>query len=362
MSGRRPPKFCPQCGATLPPDSPRFCIECGTTLQRGDQPAAPAVPVPAAGNATVRLGNARAPQSVIGGTVKLPTSGAIPPGLWVRDEPPGLEDVVAIYPPLRAVAGGWSGQRGRGWKLVERAARGTRQVFTFVSTVDWFPAPGCGGGLHLAVQIGASSQAEEGRERRGFRYRIGSSGPMEVLESHWHTKQGAVLQLPLPQIQLMAPPRIPRVSDFEEGIETMSAGEATRWAAGGATQGLYQLRLDWPNQEHTPAGRGITLLPLPKDITPTPWWQRLLSGGLPNRYAVRIERPFICTVEEWERRMPRIRDEARSLGLDIEAALAAEWWLDQHGHDGVIFTAARERYEAEQVLIAFRRSQLVRVQ
>lgn len=355
------PKFCGKCGAALPPGQPRFCIECGQPLRGAGAPAeapAPASATKGPAGATVRLGNARVEQSVIGGTVQLPSSGAVPPGIWVRDEPPGPADVVAIYPPLRAVKGGWSGQTGRGWRRVERAAAGSRMIFRFEADVEWFPAPGCGGGRRLAVRVAASSQAVEGKERRGFRYGLRRDGPMQVIAANWLDGAGG----PLPQIQIMAPPRVPRVSDFDEEVATMPDREAALWAVGTLTPGLHRLRLDGlPAQEHTPVGRGISLIPLPEGERAPSWWQRLTGGLGEVRYRVRLERPFVCALAEWEQRLPRVRDEARQLGLDLDPAQAAEWWLDRYGHDGVIFTAAAARYSAERVVIAFRRAQLVQV-
>jgi len=349
------PKFCGACGAALPPGDPRFCIECGKPLRPGLPPEPAAPPAPAPAGATVRLGNARVEQSVIGGTVRLPTGGAVPPGLWVRDEPPGPADVVAIYPPLRAVRGGWSGQAGRGWRQADRSAAGPELIFRFVAEVEWFPAPGCGGGRRLQVQVEADSRSSEGRERRGFRYGLRRDGPMRVATARWLEGAG-----PLPQIQIMAPPRVPRVSDVAEEVAAMPDGEADQWAAGTRAPGLHRLRLPgWPTQEHTPVGRAITLVPTGEAAFRPGWWRRLAGG--PPRFRVRLERPLVCTLDEWERRLPRVRDEARQLGLDLDPAQAAEWWLDRYGHDGAIFTAAAARFGADTIVIAFRRSQLARV-
>lgn len=372
-----PPKFCRHCGAALPPGAPRFCIECGGQIPQPAEMAPPAPPVapaappqarPSAGRprgaaktATVRLGNAGVEQSVIGGTVQLPTSGAVPPGLWVQDGPPGDQDVLAIYPPLRAVADGWSGLVGRGWQPTHREERPDgRGIFHFLSQIEWFPAPGCGAGLRLKVAVAASSRAKEGRERRGFRYRIGSDGPMQVQAAHWVDAQGRPRpDQPMPQIQIMAPPRIPRVSDYQGGVESLQGADAVRWADGSKAPGLHRLHgMNEPTQEHTPVGRGIVLVPLGNLGTTI---HTLLPGVLRSvagHYRVRVERPFVCGYAEWEQRMPRIRDEARGLGLDMEPAQAAEWWLDRYGHDGVIFTQAQARYGVERVVIAFRRDQL----
>ncbi|HWQ12720.1 MAG TPA: zinc ribbon domain-containing protein, partial [Roseiflexaceae bacterium] len=123
-----PPRFCTQCGAALPPGNPRFCIECGHAIGgTGRVLRAEAIdnqrPPPHAARSTqhaVHLPNAGTAQSVVGGTVKLPTSGAVPPGLWFAPEPPGAADAVAVYVPLRAVRGGWSGLTSHGWRRVAR--------------------------------------------------------------------------------------------------------------------------------------------------------------------------------------------------------------------------------------------------
>jgi hypothetical protein len=75
-------RFCTFCGADLPPGHPRFCIECGQPVESSlpDEDAAP----PAATGPTVQLANARTGQIVVGGTVKLPSSGAVPPGCGLR--------------------------------------------------------------------------------------------------------------------------------------------------------------------------------------------------------------------------------------------------------------------------------------
>lgn len=359
MSNIRPsPRFCPQCGAPLPPGEPRFCIECGHALG-----AAPEVVSPApssAGRMTVRLPNARVEQSVIGGTVKLPSSGAIPPGMWVLDEPPSAQAVVALYAPLRAVVGGWSGLSGQGWRRAERQAMaGSRVAFTFLAERVWFPAPGCGGGLQLHVTIAATAEAQEGRERLGFRYREGDDPPMEVVSAEWRTGDGeTVVQHPIPVIQIMAPPRIPRVSDLPEAIRRVSRGEADRWVDGSATRGTYQL-LGGDVQQRTPAGRGLLLVEVVETERHN-WLQRLFVLT-PSRYRARIERSFTIDWDQWKRQVKAIQREAASLGLDIETDAAVEWWLDRYGYDGVIFTGARQRYQCDQVIVAFRRGQLVQV-
>jgi hypothetical protein len=363
-SDPRRPRFCAQCGAPFPPGEPRFCVECGAPTIWHDPDDAGFVPAPApATGATVRLANASAPQEVIGGTVRLPASGAVPPGLWEKDAPPGPADVVAIYPPLRAVRGGWSALVGRGWKAAGSAVEGDATVFLFRAPVEWFPAEGCGGGLRLLVEVEASSHSSvEGRERRGFRFGVRRDGPMRVVGAAWQDGDGNPLpDRPLPEIQIMAPPRAPRLRDVDEQPALLDAREAARWAEGSQAAGAYRLRLGYLQQEHTPAGRGVTLIPLAeRDGEGRPWWRRLL-GGAPERYRVRLERPFSCALADWPGQLGRMREEARGLGLDLEPALAAEWWLDRHGHDGVIFTAARARYGVERVLIVFRFRQLARI-
>jgi hypothetical protein len=74
-----------------------------------------------------------------------------------------------------------------------------------------------------------------------------------------------------------------------------------------------------------------------------------------------VLRPFRCTLAEWEAQLRQITSEARTLGLDLEPALAAEWWLDRYGYDGVLFNAAQQRYQVERVVIVFRRAQLARI-
>lgn len=363
----RVPKFCPHCGAALPPGGARFCIACGAPVRRGepgdDEDEAPGGEPAGVTGPTVRLPNARVEQQVIGGTVKLPASGAMPPGLWLLDHPPGPADVVAIYPPLRPVRGGWSGLIGRGWRTAGSHADGPMMVFHFIAPVAWFPADGCGGGLRLLVEVAASSRALEGKERRGFRFGLRRDGPMRVAAAVWHDAEGQpVADRPLPLIQIMAPPRVPRVADLDDVPELLPAPEAARWAAGSQAQGAYRLYRDQVMQEHTPAGRGITLIPLREGHEGgRPWWGRLLPGVLPQRFRARVERPLVCAFADWAGRLGLMREEARSLGLDLEPALAAEWWLDRNGHDGVILTGAQQRYGAERAVIVFRRSQLAQI-
>ncbi|MFV9504080.1 MAG: zinc ribbon domain-containing protein [Oscillochloridaceae bacterium umkhey_bin13] len=373
----QPAKFCPQCGAPLPPGGARFCIECGYALPARMQPPEPVAatptplapvpaPAPAARKAsppTVQLPNARVAQQVIGGTVKLPTTGAVPPGLWIGDEPPGPSDVVAIYPPLRPIRDGWSGLIGRGWQADGSEQRAERTIFMFRAEVPWFPADGCGRGLRLITQVVASSYAFEGKERRGFRFGVLRNGPMRIVRAVWYDGNHAVPDQPLPEIQLMAPPRVPRVSDLDEAPRLLDARTAANWAEGSLATGAYRLHRDQLVQEHTPVGRGITLVPLREaQAGGRPWWGRLLPGVMPTRYRAQVTRLFTCELKDWKKQLKAIRREAASLGLDLEPALAAEWWLDRQGYDGVRFTGARAKYEAEQVLIVFRRAQLAQIE
>ncbi|EFO80878.1 hypothetical protein OSCT_1247 [Oscillochloris trichoides DG-6] len=379
------PKFCRHCGHALPPGQPRFCIECGGDVAPRDVPLAAPVALPppsppppparASGSRTaptVRLGNAGVEQSVIGGTVRLPTSGAVPPGLWVLDEPPGAETVLAIYAPLRAVVGGWSGLVGKGWTLDGSEDRPDgRAIFRFSADIEWFPARGCGAGLRLRVRIGAESRGKEGRERRGFSYKAHHDAPMTLLSAQWYTPDGLPMPMqPIPQIQIMAPPRVPRVSDYAEQVVTMLAAEAQIWASKSQVAGLYRLAsasiqsgMSNPMQTQTPGGRGIVLIPVGRlesqlrGIIP----QSIIGFGPGDRFRVRMERPYSCDLAAWNRQLKKIRAEARDLGMPMEAEPAAEWWLDRNGYDGLILTKAQSRYAAERAVIAFRRSQIVRI-
>ena len=162
----------------------------------------------------------------------------------------------------------------------------------------------------------------------------------------------------------MAPPRVPRFSDYDEQVAQMAEAEAERWARGDQASGIYHASGQIPlAQEQTPAGRGIALTPVGmiesqlRGIIP----QGIVNFGAGERYRVRLERPYICDLAAWGRQIKQIRAEARDLGMAMEAEPAAEWWLDRNGYDGVVFTKAQARYRAERVVIAFRRAQLVRV-
>lgn len=349
-----PTRLCPHCGADLPPSNPRFCIDCGGALDPNGAEEPPAIAIPATTGPTVRLGNARVEQSVIGGTIRLASSGAIPPGLWFQDALPGPEDIVAVYAPLRAVVGGWSGLVGAKWQRSKTApsAIGTRTLFRFEAEQVWFPASGYGQGLKLHVRILAQSEADEGRSRRGFRYRAHYDPPMEVDESWWADDAGRRVERAAPQIQLMAPPRIPRVSDYNEAIRWMPAANAEAWARAGQLPGRFQLLNT--AQQRTPAGRGLPLADLSARWLPL----RLLSRPA-QTWCVQALHPLICRLSEWPALEQRIRREARGLGLDMGTDLEVEWWLDRQGHDCVVLEDARRLYGHQRVAIAFRRAQVV---
>lgn len=347
---QRQPHFCGQCGAELPPGEPRFCIACGHALQPGDH-AAVRAPVATTG-ATVRLANAHAPQAVIGGTIRLPTSGAVPPGMWLAPQPPDSTRVIAIYAPLRAVVGGWSGTISDGWRKVDQVRAGSRvqDLVRFETSRDWFPAPGCGQNLRLRVRIGATSLAEEGHTRRGFRYRAGANPPMDVLDAYW--LDGARRRdLALPEIQIMAPPRVQRVSDFDEPLRHLSVREAEQWAREGVVHGIF--RLPDLAQQRTPVGRGLPLIEAFGGAA-----LLRITGRLYVPYRVQIHRPLIVRAGAWHDLVRRILADAAAVGLDLGTDAAVEWWLDQQGHDGAIFERGAHAFAQSRTVVAFRRSQI----
>jgi hypothetical protein len=339
----------------LPPTNPRFCIECGGSIRAEAAPPEAEYTIQPAPAPTVQLPNARVAQSVIGGTIRLPTSGAIPPGLWFADQPPGPDDVVAIYAPLRAIVGGWSGLAGMGWRAGAEPplATGSRMIFSFTASREWFPSPGCGQGLRLQVQLVARAEAAEGHTRRGFRYRAQHDPPMEVAEARWLDARGEHVDRPLPQIQIMAPPRVKRVSDYDERIETMSEGDAASWAREGQLHGQFQLLYE--SQQRTPAGRGLPLAEIGAS-----WFPLRLLSRPSSRYQVQIFHPLLCRWAEWPSLQARVEAEARGLGLDLATDLVVEWWLDREGYDGVLIDDAQPLYDRRRVVIAFRRSQIVK--
>jgi hypothetical protein len=188
---------------------------------------------------------------------------------------------------------------------------------------------------------------------------------MSLIEAAWVGPGGEPRpDLPAPQIQIMAPPRVPRVSDYDEHVDSMTAAEAEQWARGSQAPGVYRLNdMIIPSQEQTPAGRGIVLTPVGllesqlRGLIP----QGLINFGAGDHYRARVERPYTCDLTAWGQHLKKIRAEARNLGMAMENEPAAEWWLDRNGYDGVIFTRAQARYHADRALIVFRRAQLVRI-
>jgi hypothetical protein len=348
------PHFCRHCGAALPPANPRFCIECGGDVARDAPPTTEHDRAAEANGPTVRLPNARVAQQVIGGTIRLPTSGAIPPGLWFLDHPPAADDVVAVYAPLRAIVGGWSGLAGAGWRQCEQPSRasGARMTFCFETVREWFPAEGCGAGLRLQVQLAAQAEADEGHTRRGFRYRVSHDPPMEIAAAWWlDPASGLRTDRSLPQIQIMAPPRVGRVSDYDEPIVTMPAGDAEAWSGEGKVHGLF--RLLNPSQQRTPAGRGLPLAEVGALWRTLHW-----LGQGDSLYRVQAFHPLVCRWASWGKLRDRMQTDARGLGLDLGTDLVMEWWLDREGHDCVVLEEAGSHYGHQRVVIAFRRSQI----
>lgn len=351
-------RFCGQCGTPLPEGDPQFCIECGHQLgQRKRGEVVKASPAYTSTGPTVRLANASGEQAVVGGTVRLPSSGAVPPGLWMSPNPPSPADIVALYVPLHAVVGGWSATTSDGWKKVgqERAdTETTRDRVSFTVQRDWFPAAGAAGGLTLRARIWASSLAQEGRTRRGFRYRIGADPPMQVEEAWWIKGQHAHRDLPVPQIQLMAPPRVKRISDYDEPIQRMNAREADTWARKGVVPGLFRL-LD-TSQQRTVVGRGLELIEVSSGVL-----GKLTTLTTAQLYRVQMRNPLNCTRETWATLLTRMRAEADGLGLAMESDAVIEWWLERQGYDGAIFERGAHNRGNARLLIAFRRAQLVEV-
>jgi len=360
-SDRLVPRFCGQCGAPLPPGHPRFCIECGHPLGHHtpqDAPPSSQPDHPAATGPTVRLANARTEQSVVGGTVKLPSSGAVPPGLWFAPELPGPDDIVAIYAPLRAVVGGWSGLIENGWEKLGQAWAGdgtSRDLVRFAVERVWFAAPDAAQGMKLHVRITAAAHADEGRTRRGFRYRIGADPPMEVAASWWSEGDAPRYDLAVPQIQIMAPPRIRRVSDYPEQVQRMVAREAETWAQQGEVRGLF--RMPNPAQQRTIAGRGIPLI----EVSAIGALLRL-GGAVQRLYRVLMHRPLVCRSGDWPKLKRRMAHDAAGLGLDMRADAMIEWWLDREGYDGVVLERGAHRYGGGRAVIAFRRSQIALIE
>lgn len=330
--------ICPHCAAHLP-HAAQFCIECG-------QPQ---------GTNTIQLPNARVAQSAIGGTIKLASSGAIPPGIWSEAHLPGPEDVIAIYAPLRAIVSGWSAVTQMGWQLVERGPRAHAEassLYRFACERDWFPLSGAADNLRLRIRLEALADAEPGRTRQGFRYRIGHDAPMSVADAWWHSASDQErLELPIPQIQIMAPPRVARISDFDEQVRRLPESKALAWAREGQLHEFLHFERDV--QQRTPAGRGLTLGAIASSGLIKRWF-----GPRRARAVVRTMRPYRTGWKAWQALQQNIRDEAGALGLDMDSDAMIEWWLDKSGHDCAIFEAVAERYEYNRIVIPFRRSQV----
>ena len=348
------PAFCTQCGEALPPNAPRFCVVCGAAVRPGVAQPHETQPTFVSSGPTVRLANARVEQAVIGGTIKLASAAAIPPGMWFQNAPPDADQVIAIYAPLRAIVGGWSATTSDGWRKINQTdTQGGRGLVSFETVREWFPAAGRGANWRLLITIQASSFAEEGRTRRGFTYRAGSDPPMEVCSARWTGGRGEAPALP--QIQVMAPPRIKRMSDFYEPIRHMNARDANLWAKAGSVQGVY--RLPDTSQQRTPVGRG---LPLPELFGGE--FLRGITGRMFPPFRVQILRPLLIRIGEWPQIERQIQSDAAKLGLDLGTDAATEWWLDQHGHDGAVFERGAHEFAPVRTAIVFRRSQVVAIQ
>ncbi|MBC8160882.1 MAG: zinc ribbon domain-containing protein [Roseiflexaceae bacterium] len=356
------PTFCTSCGEQLPPNDPRFCIVCGAAVRRASVTSAgarllePVQATAAVTGATVRLANARVEQAVVGGTVRLGTSTAVPPGLWMLDTPPGADRVLAVYAPLRAIVGGWSATTSDGWQKTAATPQDGSTLFNFETVREWFPSHGHGQGLRLRVRIRASSGAEEGRTRRGFTYRVGTDAPMEVLDAHWVDAEGRRCTMPLPDIQLMAPPRVPRVSDYDEAIGWLPPNNAEIWSLAGKIHGQFLLLN--AAQQRTPVGRGLLLEQLALSV------QVLRFAGFSSNqlYRVLIHNPLVVAIGQWARLQRSMRAEAAKLGLDLGTDAAIEWWLDQQGYDGALFERGAYPDSAARTVVAFRRSQIAAIQ
>jgi hypothetical protein len=348
-----PANYCPQCGAARLSEEARFCIECGAEFHLDDQPEQPIAETAPA----VHLPNARVDQRVLGGTVRLPTANAVPPGMWLPDTMPTPTDVVAVYVPLKAIVSGWSGLSDAGWALSEQLppeSNSTSPRFRFQTVREWFPADGQLDGQRLMVRVEAEAEAEEGRSRRGFRYRSQYDPPMTVRDAWWADRHGRRLTNPLPRIQLMAPPRIPRISDFRETIQDVQATDALAWAREGKIHEPFHLLQE--RQQRTPVGRGLPLGAVGTNgvLAQIRDWQR-------TRYYVQLFYPLICTWKAWEQLQASVQTKAAELGLNFETDATVEWWLDQQGYDSVVFDGVTERYGYRRAAIAFRRAQIVRV-
>jgi hypothetical protein len=178
---------------------------------------------------------------------------------------------------------------------------------------------------------------------------------MEVLKAYWSRDGSAQRQLPVPQIQLMAPPRVARVSDLPERIAQMDAREADTFARGGSVTGLFRL----PNatQLRTPVGRGLVL----HEIPPASRFFANLMGRRERIYRVQIKQPLFVKRDQWPQLVERITTDAALLGLDLGSDATIEWWLEREGYDGALFEERAHEYGSGRVAIAFRRAQIVEV-
>jgi hypothetical protein len=276
--------------------------------------------------------------------------------MWLLPEPPAAADVVAIYTPLRAVVDGWSGTTSDGWNKVGQAWDGSsaQDLVRFEIVREWFAASGAARGLRLHVRIGASSFAEEGRTRRGFRYRIGADPPMEVLESWWIDARGKRVPRAVPQIQIMAPPRIKRVSDYRETIVRLNTREAELWSQKGIVHGVF--RMPDATQQRTPAGRGIPLFDVLGGAA-----LMGITGRLYQLYRVQIQNPLVVRARTWEMLHTQVEADARGLGLDLGTDATIEWWLDRQGYDGTVFERGSHPFAQSRTIVAFRRAHIAAI-
>jgi hypothetical protein len=299
------------------------------------------------------------PAAFLGGTVKLPSTGAFAPGLWWQEQPPGPRDTVQIYMPLRAIVGGWSGLEDHGWyRLADPPAlEAGKRRFHFAAEREWFPAAGFGGGLRLRVKVRAESEASDGRRRQGFRYQIGHDAPMEVIDAYWVDAHGRPVERPVPEVQLMAPPRVLRVSDYpKEEFLRLPREQADAWAGEGVFP--QPLQIFNRNQAQTPVGRGIVLAPAPAPNFFERTFRRNEYEARLREYVCRVQihNPLQLTWKAWLELRPRIEDEARNVGLDLGTSAMVEWWFERQGYDSAILAPYPEFHGPG--VIAFRRAQV----
>lgn len=152
----------------------------------------------------------------------------------------------------------------------------------------------------------------------------------------------------------MAPPRVPRISDYEEPIRAFPALDARACALEGRIHEVCHLLNE--RQQRTPAGRGL-VLGLARSA---PFFKRLF-GAPSEQYYVQVDHPFVCTWPAWVELQPRIHAEAQEFGLAMGTDAVVEWWLDRKGHDCVLFEDVQQQYPYQRVVIAFRRSQIIKI-